>query len=104
MLESFFFHRPAVRRLLTRTDDHSPALRLWTFNVGFYNIFLACGVLAGLVAHWTGHPTTGRALVLYAASFMAAAGAVLLVSDRRLWRGALGQGLLPLVAVVALLV
>jgi hypothetical protein len=34
---------------------------------------------------------------------MAGAGAVLAVSDRRLWRGALGQSVPPLIALLAAL-
>ncbi|WP_175409096.1 DUF1304 domain-containing protein [Streptomyces sp. TRM64462] len=104
LLESFFYDRPAVRRFLTLSEDNPPALRLWTFNVGFYNIFLAAGLIAGLVAAWSGHESVGRALVIYVSAFMVAGGIMLFVSDRRLWQGSLGQGLLPLVALVTLLV
>jgi putative membrane protein len=76
---------------------------LWAFNQGFYNLFLAAGAIGGVIAAHAGHPTAGRALTLYACGFMAAAGAVLAVSDRRLWRGALGQAVPPLIALVATL-
>ncbi len=64
VLESFFFHRPAVRRLLTRTDDHSPALRLWTFNVGFTTSSSPAGSSPDSSPTGPATPTTGRALVL----------------------------------------
>lgn len=102
-LESVFFSRPAAQRmLLGRTETHS-GVRLWAFNQGFYNLFLAAGPVAGLIAYHAGEVAAGRALVIYGCAFMAACGVVLFVSDRRLWRGMLGQSVPPLVALVAAL-
>jgi putative membrane protein len=103
-LESVFFSRPAAQRLLLgRTETHS-GVRLWAFNQGFYNLFLAAGPVAGLIAYHSGGVEAGRALVIYGCAFMAACGVVLFVSDRRLWRGMLGQSVPPLIALIALLV
>ncbi|MFF8608240.1 DUF1304 domain-containing protein [Streptomyces sp. NPDC015346] len=90
-LESFLYARPQVRVLLTGSTADAPEVRLWRFNVGFYNLFLALGMIAGFVALRLGHETVGRTLVLYLAAFMVAGGITLFVSDRKLWGGALGQ-------------
>ena len=109
--EALLFQRPGVHQGVfgTATAD-VPAVRLWAFGVGFYNLFLACGVLAGVVAWALGEEAVGRALVLYTCLFMFLSGIVLFVADRlEMSRprgaglgGALGQSLPPLVALVAL--
>lgn len=74
------------------------------FNQGFYNLFLAAGPVAGLIADYAGHESVGRALVIYGCAFMAACGVVLFVSDRTLWRSMIGQSGPPVIAVIAALV
>ena len=86
-----------------------PAVRLWAFNVGFYNLFIGLGMVAGVVAWMAGDVTAGRTLVLYLLVFMFLSGVVLLVADRLgLGRekgsgigGAIGQSGPPLIALVA---
>jgi len=108
--EALAFQRPAVhqRIFFTPTAD-VPAVRLWAFGVGFYNLFLACGTIAGVAAWSGGNETIGRALVIYTCLFMALSGLVLFIADRmELGRargkgigGALGQGVPPLIALIA---
>ncbi|MFJ5694606.1 DUF1304 domain-containing protein [Arthrobacter sp. NPDC093125] len=108
--EALAFQRPAVhqRIFFTPTAD-VPAVRLWAFGVGFYNLFLACGTIAGVVAWSGGNETVGRALVIYTCLFMALSGLVLFIADRmELGRargkgigGALAQGVPPLIALLA---
>ena len=77
--------------------------------MGFYNLFLACGTIAGVVAWSGGNETVGRALVIYTCLFMALSGLVLFIADRmELGRprgkgigGALAQGVPPLIALIA---
>jgi putative membrane protein len=104
MLETVLFGKPAARSLLLGRREPDPGERLWAFNQGFYNLFLAAGPVAGMIVAAAGHESAGRALVVYSCAFMAACGLVLFASDRRLWRGALGQTVPPLVAVLAALV
>jgi len=103
VMESLLFRRPQVQRIFLGHADVEPGVYLWAFNQGFYNLFVAAGAIGGVVAYHADHPTAGRALTLYACAFMAAAGVVLFVSDRRLWRGALGQALPALIALAAAL-
>ncbi|MET9374267.1 DUF1304 domain-containing protein [Streptomyces sp. NPDC002992] len=91
-LESFLYSRHAwVREFLTGSSADAPEVRLWRFNVGFYNLFLALGMIAGFVALHLDHETVGRTLILYLSAFMIGGGIMLAVSDPRLWRGAVGQ-------------
>lgn len=101
VMESLLFRRPRVQRLMLGRANVEPGVYLWAFNQGFYNLFVAVGAIGGVIAYHSGQVAAGRALTLYACAFMAAAGVVLLVSDRRLWRGSLGQTAPPLVALVA---
>ncbi|MFC0452983.1 DUF1304 domain-containing protein [Rhodococcus jostii] len=111
--ESFLFRRPSVHEGIFRipsSDVH--AAHLWAFNVGFYNLFLASGAVAGVIPWWSGHDTPGRTLVVYTCIFMFLAGIALAVSDRMALSrrrgdgvaGALSQTVPPLVAQIALAV
>ncbi|MBD0322559.1 MAG: DUF1304 domain-containing protein [Aldersonia sp.] len=110
--EVVLFHRPGVHHGIFRipTTDVGPT-RLWSFNVGFYNLFLAAGPIIGVAAWQAGNAAAARTLVLYCCSFMALAGVVLFVSDRLAMSrpkgagvgGALAQSVPALVAVVLVL-
>ncbi|MGW4528673.1 DUF1304 domain-containing protein [Amycolatopsis sp. NPDC004378] len=110
--EVVLFERPGVHRdIFSVPTEHVPATRLWSFNVGFYNLFLAAGPVVGIVLLNTGNVEAGRALVLYTCGYMALAGIALGVSDllalsrpRGAGRaGALAQTLPPVAALVAAL-
>ncbi|MFP8902967.1 DUF1304 domain-containing protein [Streptomyces atacamensis] len=92
---------PEFWSFLTGSTADAPEVRLWRVNVGFYNLFLALGLIAGVVSLHTGDVDTGRSLIVYVCVFMIAAGTVLFVSDRRLWRGSLGQAVPPDIALAA---
>ena len=110
--EALLFQRPGVHQGVFGTAPADvPAVRLWAFGVGFYNLFLACGAVAGVVAWAVGQEIVGRALVFYTCLFMFLSGIVLYIADRMALSrprgagvsGALGQSLPPLVALIALL-
>jgi putative membrane protein len=104
VLESFLLRQPAIARLFLVRVENMSAIRLWAVNQGFYNLFLALGALAGVIIVQTGNETVGRTLAIYACACMVGAGIVLFFSERRLWRGALGQAVPPMVAIIAALV
>ncbi|MER5264548.1 DUF1304 domain-containing protein [Actinosynnema sp. NPDC002837] len=81
--ETLLFRRPGVHWGVFKvpTEDVEP-VRLWSFNVGLYNLFLGSGTIAGLIALNTGDEAVGRALVFYTCGFMVLAGIGLGVSDR----------------------
>jgi putative membrane protein len=103
VLESVLFRRPQVRQLFLGHADVTPDVFLLAFNQGFYNLFVAAGAIGGLIAYHAGQATVGRTLTLYACAFTLGAGIVLVASDRRRWRGALGQAVPPLIALVTAL-
>ena len=108
--EVVLFDRPGVHQGIFRIPTADlPPLRLWTFNVGFYNLFLAAGITTGVILWISGQETAGRPLVIYVCLFMVLAGIVLYISDRlALSRprgsgvgGAISQSTPPLIALLA---
>lgn len=101
-LERFFYGRPAVRLFLTLSTADAPEVTLWRSGVAVYNVLLGLGLSAGVITLHTGDPAAGRTLVLSFCAFLTASAVVFALSFPRLWRGALGQGLFPVVALLAL--
>jgi putative membrane protein len=89
-----------------------PPVRLWAFNIGFYNLFIAGGLIAGVIIWINGNESVGRAYVIYLCLFAFLAGIALFASDQlALSRprgtgvgGALVQGVPPLITLVASLI
>lgn len=110
--ETVLFQRPGVHQgVFAIPTADVPPVRLWAFNVGFYNLFIAGGLIGGVIIWMNGNEPVGRALVIYLCLFAFLAGIVLFASDRlALSRprgtgvgGALSQGVPPLVALTAAL-
>ena len=59
--ETLLFQRAGVHQgvFAIPADDVRP-VRLWAFNVGFYNLFIACGLVVGVLAWMTGNEAVGR--------------------------------------------
>jgi len=109
-LEAFLIERPSVHRRVFGIP-YVPALRLWAFCVGFYNLFLGCGMVVGVIAWMSGKEAVGRTLVTYICLFMVLSGIVFFIADRLGFGGeransiggALCQSVPPLVALAAAL-
>ena len=104
VMESILWTRPAIwKRFGLKSQDEAATIRPMALNQGFYNLFLAIGVIVGLflLPHPSLHPA-GVMLILFCCASMLAAALVLLISNPKLARAALTQGVLPLIAVVAL--
>lgn len=108
--ETLLFRWPGVHQGIFRIPSRDvPAVLLWSFCQGFYNLALGVGTAIGLVALNAGNAAVGRALVLYTCSFMVLTGIAMLVADRlALSRpkgagvsGVLGQISPPLVVLIA---
>jgi len=105
VLESLWFERPKVAgRFGLVTPEQIAAVKPMAFNQGFYNLFLAAGVLGGLLLIGAGQAAAGRAIVLFACAYMVGAGLVLLATSRRFARASLIQAGPPAVALLVGLV
>jgi putative membrane protein len=104
VLESVLFGRPGVAaRFGLRTEEQIAAVRPMAFNQGFYNLFLAIGIAAGIALIAAGSVEAGRAVVLFCCGCMVGAGVILFATSRQFLQAALVQALPPLVAIVATL-
>jgi len=82
------------------------------FETSFYNLFLGCGMVVGVIAWMSGNETVGRTLVTYICLVMVLGGIVLFIADRlgfggergKSIVGAVGESMPPLIALVASLV
>jgi putative membrane protein len=98
-MESLWWTKPAVVRRFRGTEEEARITKALAFNQGFYNLFLAVGTLGGLCLIGMGHHKTGLVLVFWNCASMVAAAVVLVASSPRMFRGALIQGLPPLIAL-----
>ena len=100
-LESVLFSRPTVfRRFGLRSAEDAAIVRPMAFNQGFYNLFLAAGIMGGLILLAAGQREPARAIVLFACACMVSAGIVLYATDRRFLTAAAIQAGPPLLALV----
>lgn len=103
-LESVTWTKESTRRVFgVRSAEDAELMKSLAFNQGFYNLFLALGVGAGLVLILAGGvQQAGFAVAIFALLSMVLAAVVLLASNPKLARAALIQGLAPLIGVVLL--
>jgi putative membrane protein len=101
-LESISWTSERTRAVFGASAEEAQATRAMAFNQGFYNLFLALQVVAGIIAFTVGAVPIGVALVLAGASSMVLAGVVLLTSNPGKARAALTQLLPPLVGLIVL--
>lgn len=102
-MESLWFMRPKVhKRFGAATAADAKTIRLFAFNQGFYNLFLAVGIFVGIaLIHSADSVIIGQTLVLFSCACMLGASVVLAASTGRpMWRAAAIQGLFPLLAWV----
>ncbi len=88
--ETLLFQRPwCASGFLRDSNRRRPPRYGSAFNVGFYNLFIAGGLMAGLIIWMNGNESAGRALVIYLSLSAFLAGIALFASDP------------PLVALIA---
>ena len=103
VLESLRWSRPATWKGFGLTSQaDADTVRPMAFNQGFYNLFLAIGVLAGILLIAASRTAAGLAVAVFAAGSMVAAALVLSVSSPKLTRAAAVQGIPPLIGVILL--
>ena len=97
-LESIAWSRPGTWKAFgLRSQADADTVRPMAYNQGYYNAFLAAGVIVGIVLIVTpGLEQAGIALVLFSAASMVLAATVLVTSSPKLARAAVLQGAAPL--------
>ena len=100
VLESVRWRHPSAwRKFGIASQEHADIIRPMAFNQGFYNLFLAGGVIVGLALSGT---LVGYGMIVLALAVMVLAAVVLVVTNRTLWIAALVQGAPPLLALLTL--
>jgi putative membrane protein len=104
-LESVQWRKPATwKRFGLKSQEDADVVRPMALNQGFYNLFLAIGGFVGFGFILEGpHRDVGFGIALVAVGSMLLAALVLILTQPRLWRAAVTQGLTPLVATAALI-
>ncbi|AGC48509.1 hypothetical protein MYSTI_07237 [Myxococcus stipitatus DSM 14675] len=100
VMESILFSRPKVwRRFGLKSQAEADIMKSMALNQGFYNLFLALGVLVGIGLVHTGSAATGVVAVVFGCACMVLAALVLVSNNRRFLTASLVQGLAPLLAI-----
>ena len=102
-MESLWFMKPGVyKRFGAKTVEDAESKRLFAFNQGFYNLFLAIGIFIGLgLLHSGGYLQVAQTLILFCTASMFFAGIVLIISGgMRMLRAGVIQLLFPLLTWV----
>lgn len=100
ILESLRWGRPRTNRIFRVSAQTAEHNRLFAFNQGFYNLFLAAASISGLI--YGVDSTVGQTLIAYSLGSMLMASLVLIFSNRNLLRPALIQGLPPFLGLLSL--
>ena len=96
-MESILWTRPAVfRRFGLASAAEAEATRSMAYNQGFYNLFLAVGIVVGIAIGGD----AGTALVVFCCACIVAAAAVLLTTGLSYLRAAASQATFAVVALV----
>ena len=103
VIESLQWEKPSTLRAFGMSAEQAAVMKPLAYNQGFYNLFLALEVAAG-IALVGPHRNAAVALVAFACASMVAAALVLVTSDTSKLRGAVIQGAAPALALLALLV
>jgi putative membrane protein len=104
VMESVLWMRPATwKRFGLSSQEEAATIRPMALNQGFYNLFLAVGIFVAffLLPH-PGLHAAGVMLILFCCASMLAAALVLIISNPKLARAAITQGVFPLLAVISL--
>lgn len=102
ILESILFQKKGGHKYFKVRPEHHEAIKPWAFNQGFYNLFLAVGMLIGLYYVNQLEIRAAGAMVSFCGLSMVIAGIVLFFTDKKMRRGALIQMVPPLLGFVFL--
>ncbi|MFI7062805.1 DUF1304 family protein [Kribbella sp. NPDC050124] len=92
VMEAILYRNPRLYPMfLTRPGDLD-AVRLWTVNMGWYNLTTAVALVAGVVLVQTDHLPQGEALIVFTAAQHTFMAVVLVISQPKLWLNALLEG------------
>jgi hypothetical protein len=92
VMEAFLYRHPKLYPLFLTKPDDLDAVRMWTINVGFYNLTCAVAMFAGVVLVRTDHVPQGEALIVFTAAQHAFLALVLVATQPKLWFNSILEG------------
>ncbi|MFI5693572.1 DUF1304 family protein [Kribbella sp. NPDC051586] len=103
VMEALLYRNPKLYRLFLIKREDLDAVRMWTVNMGWYNLSTAAALVIGVILAANGHESAGGALVTFTAAQHTLMAVVLVVSERRLWLNALMEGIPAAVLLILML-
>lgn len=107
-MESLAWTKTSTRAVFGTSPEEAETTKELAYNQGFYNLFLAIVTAIGIVVtagqDGAGYDDAGPVLVLAGVGSMLAAAVVLVASNPTRASAATKQGLIPLLAVVAVVI
>lgn len=101
LLEIFFHGDRRFYRLFLIKPEDVAAVRMWAMNIGAYNIAFGLGIASGLwMVNFSGNSAGGSAIVIFCCTSQFILGIWLWITEKRLLLSAIGQALIPGLAVV----
>ncbi len=100
ILESLLWGRPRTNKVFGVSAEQAAQNKLFALNQGYYNLFLALAAFTGAVLGPT--EVVGLTLMIYSSLSMLGAAVVLFISQKKLIKAALAQGLAPALTLLAL--
>lgn len=102
-LESILWGTPRANKIFSVSEESAKEQKLFAYNQGFYNLFLAIEIIVGLILIKEGQfILMGKTLAGAGALSMLGAAIVLLTSAPHLKRAVILQGLPPLLGLIFL--
>jgi putative membrane protein len=102
VIESFLYQKADGYKYFKVTPEQHLATKVWAKNQGYYNLFLALGVLLGLYFIFKKQVMIAGVVTSYCGLFMIGAGVALWLTEPRMRRGALLQIVPPLLGFIFL--
>ena len=101
-MESLTWRKPATwKRFGVANQEEAETQRMFAYNQGFYNLFLAIGAFLGIGHVLGGMASEGWVLILFTSACMVGAALVLASCGKQYARPAITQGTFPLLAILA---
>ncbi|MFI2564638.1 DUF1304 family protein [Paenarthrobacter sp. NPDC018779] len=100
VLEVFFHGDQRFHRIFLIKPEDVRAVRMWAMNVGAYNIVFGVGLAVGLWMVNSGSTAGGTSIVLFCCASHVFLGFWLWVTEKSLLTSAIGQALIPGLAIV----
>lgn len=102
IFESFILQKPNAHKILKISEVEHNAIKVWAFNQGFYNLFLAIGVFIGLYHVLQKQVMIAGLMTGFSAACMLVAGIVLWFSVPRMRKYAYIQAGFPILGFIFL--